>query len=70
MIQYMAPKGYFTPYMYPVNTKHLYNSCTMLDQRRRRWADVVQMLYNCFVFTGYVYMHMCINILVKKKLPQ
>ena len=21
----------------------------MLDQRRRRWADVVQMLYKCFV---------------------
>ena len=29
----------------PVNTKHLYNICTMLDQRRGRWADVVQMLY-------------------------
>ena len=24
----------------------------MLDQRRRRWADVVQMLYRCFVFAG------------------
>ena len=24
----------------------------MLDQRRRRWAGVVQMLYNCFVFAG------------------
>ena len=24
------------------NTKHLYNICTMLDQRRRHWADVVQ----------------------------
>ena len=23
---------------------HFYNICTMLDQRRRRWADVVQML--------------------------
>ena len=34
----------------PVNTKHLYNNFTMLDQRRRRWADVVQMLYKCFVF--------------------
>ena len=32
-----------------VNTKHLYNICTMLDQHRRRWADVVQMLYKCFV---------------------
>ena len=26
----------------------------MLDQRRRRWADVVQMVYKCFVFAGYV----------------
>ena len=25
----------------------------MLDQRRRRWSDVVQMLYKCFVFAGY-----------------
>ena len=24
----------------------------MLDQRRRRWADVVLLLYKCFVFTG------------------
>ena len=27
----------------PVNTKHFYNICTMLDRRRRRGADVVQM---------------------------
>ena len=26
----------------------------MLDQRRRRWADVVQMLYNYFVFAGII----------------
>ena len=26
----------------------------MLNQRRRRRADVVQMLYKCFVFVGYV----------------
>ena len=32
------------------NTKHLYNICTLLDQRRRRWADVVQMIYKCVVF--------------------
>ena len=36
----------------PANTKHLYTICIMLDQRRRRWADVVQMLYKCFVFLG------------------
>ena len=34
----------------PVNTKHLYNICTMLDQRRGCWAAAVQMLYTCFVF--------------------
>ena len=33
----------------------LYNICTMLDRRRRRWADVVQMLYKCLVFAGYTY---------------
>ena len=36
----------------PANTKHLYSICTMLVQRRRRWADVLQMLYKCFVFAG------------------
>ena len=36
----------------PVNTKHLYNICTMLNQRRRRCADAVQMLYKCFVLSG------------------
>ena len=32
--------------------KHLYYICTMLDQRRRRWAGVVQIIYKCFVFAG------------------
>ena len=36
----------------PENTKHLYNICTMLGQRRRRWANIVQMLYKCFVIAG------------------
>ena len=40
---------YLTGYI-PVNTKHLYYICTMLDQSRRRWADVVQMLYIMFCF--------------------
>ena len=35
-----------------INTKHLYNICSRLDKRQRRWADVVQMLYKCFVFAG------------------
>ena len=39
---------------YTVNTKHLYNISTMLDQRRRRWVDVVLMLYKYSVFTGYI----------------
>ena len=26
----------------------------MLDQRRKRWADVGQMLYICFVLTGHL----------------
>ena len=35
---------------FPINTKDLYNICTMSDQRRKRWVNVVQMLYKCFVF--------------------
>ena len=35
--------------------KHVYNICTMLNQRRRRWADVVQMLYKCFGLAGYAF---------------
>ena len=37
---------------YPENTKHVYNICTMLGQRRRRWAGVILMIYKCFVFDG------------------
>ena len=54
-----------------VNTKHLYNICTMLDQRRSRCADVVQMLYTCFVFAErstknggraiLLYVHICMT---------
>ena len=32
----------------PANTKHLYNICTTSS----RWSNIVQMLYECFVFTG------------------
>ena len=38
----------------PANTKHLYNIYAMLGQRRRRWADVVLMLYKCFLFAGNI----------------
>ena len=34
------------------NTKHLYKMCTTWVQRLRRWSNIVQMLYSCFVFTG------------------
>ena len=37
---------------FPGNTKHLSNICTMYAQRLRRWSNIVQMLYKCFVFTG------------------
>ena len=43
---------YSSEWHIPVNVKHLYNICTMLDQRRRRWADIVQMLCKCSAFTG------------------
>ena len=43
----------FVVEIYPVNTKHMYIVCAMLDQRRRRWADVVQMLYKYFVLAGF-----------------
>ena len=36
----------------PANTKHLYTICTKSAQRLRRWSNIVQMLYKCFVFTG------------------
>ena len=41
---------------HPSNTKHLHNICTMLNQLRRRWADVVQVLYRCFLFDGIICM--------------
>ena len=30
-----------------------YNICTTSAQRLRRWSNIVQMLYKCFVFTAY-----------------
>ena len=44
-------------------SEQLYHICSMLDQRRRRWADVVQMLCKCCVFTGihaqYFLVYLC-----------
>ena len=36
----------------PANTKHLYSIYSLSDQRRRRWAKIVQMLNKGFVFAG------------------
>ena len=35
---------YLLDFSFPVNTNHFYNICAMLDQRRRRWANIVQIL--------------------------
>ena len=32
--------------------KHWYTICTTSAQRLRRWSNIVQMVYKCFVFTG------------------
>ena len=70
---YMSVIVHLPHRIYPVNTKHLYSICTMLDQRRRRWADVVQMLYKCFVFARIhqrIYLpfsHYAATILVAKQ---
>ena len=45
----IIPQYYFSHNLVPANTKHLYNICTMLVQRRRRWAGVLQMLYKLFI---------------------
>ena len=40
---------------YPANTKQLYNIYTTSAQRLRRlrrWSNMVEMLYKCFVFVG------------------
>ena len=51
----LAANTYLGLFTFPVNTTHLYNIYTMLDQRRKRWADAVQMLYKCvFLFAGLV----------------
>ena len=37
----------------PTNTKHLYNIFITWTQRLRRWPNIAQMLYKCFVFAGW-----------------
>ena len=38
----------------PANTKHLYNIYTTSAQRLRRWSNILQMIYKCFMFTAWV----------------
>ena len=56
-VRHGRSKGVRVQHAYQQTQKHLYNLCTMLGQRRRRWNDVVQMLYKCFVFAGMHDMH-------------
>ena len=42
---------------FPVKTKHLYNICTKLDQRWRRWADVLKMWCRCYLGVESVFKH-------------
>ena len=45
-------------WLFPASTKRLHNICTTSAQRLRRWSNIVQMLYKCFVFTGlYITAH-------------
>ena len=37
------------------NIKHFYEICTSSAQRLRRWSNIVQMLYKCFVFAELAY---------------
>ena len=48
--QYETPSVVLT--LGPSKHKHLYKICTTPAQRRRRWADVEQMFYECVVFAG------------------
>ena len=37
----------------PINTKYLYNICTMWAQRLRRWSNIAQMFYVYWVTSGW-----------------
>ena len=40
---------------FPANTRHSLKVCPMLDQRRRRWANIGQTLGECLVVTDVVH---------------
>ena len=46
------PFRYYDPRITKESSKHLYNIYTTSAQRLRRWSNIVQMFYKCFVFAG------------------
>ena len=38
----------------PGRFTHFCGICAALEQCQRRWADVVQMMYECFMFAGNI----------------
>ena len=42
----------------------------MLDQHRRRWADVVQMVYRCFVFAVVMKVIVILHCIRNRLQPQ
>ena len=51
MLQYIMQLKHKSnsPSKHKTFVQHLYN----VGQRLRRWSNIVQMLYKCFVFAGY-----------------
>ena len=43
---------YLSPKALPSKQKMLHKICTTSAQRLRRWSNIVQMLYKCFVFAA------------------
>ena len=41
---------------FQANIKHLYNIYTTSAQRLRRWSNIVQMSYKCFMFAAWVFL--------------
>ena len=46
-------------HIHPADATYLYNICATSAQRLRRWSNIVQMLYKCFVFAGHTIQHCC-----------
>ena len=48
-------KSLLSPWPIPANTGHSHEAGLMLDQRRRRWANIKPTSGECLVFTGIAY---------------